>query len=319
MIDETVQLPIIKVTAGEGLQTDDTVVREVPVTIYFNGEEIVTVLCSPNQTRELAIGFLISEGFILERKDLYSIGHHCEENIIRVEGKARPAQKVAMNKRVISACCGKSRASFNFENDASLVKVQQSPVQITLDEATYYAKYLDEHSTLFKQTGGTHNGGVGCAKEVRYVCHDIGRHNVLDKLLGRAYLLNLDLSGHVLFFSGRVSSEILLKVAKMNIPILVARSAPSDLALALAADLNITVVGFARGERLNIYTCPERIVLPRQRGMSETSRPEARPTELSPEREMAETGVRGVAAAYRPVVGEGTSLERRGLAFRSAG
>lgn len=262
MIDETVKLPVIKVKGREKSQVEDSVVREIPITIFFNKEEIATVLCSPSQVRELTIGFLSSEGFIRERNDLYSIGHQCEANIIRVEGKSRPAQKLAMNKRVMSACCGKSRASFNFENDASLVRVQQSTVRITLEEAIDYANYLDQHSALFQETGGIHNGGVGQRGEVRFTCHDIGRHNVLDKLLGRAYLLNLDLADHVLFFSGRISSEILLKVAKMNIPILVARSAPTDLALALATDLNITVIGFARGDRLNIYTCPERIKLP---------------------------------------------------------
>lgn len=318
MIEETVKLPVIKVVAGDSRQTDDTVVREIPITIYFNGEEIVTVLCSPNQTRELAIGFLISEGFILERNDLYSIGHHCEGNIIRVEGKPRPAQKATMNKRVMSACCGKSRASFNFENDASLVKVQQSSLQITFDEAAFYANYLEEHSALFRQTGGTHNGGVGCAKEVRYICHDIGRHNVLDKLLGRAYLLNIDLSDHVLFFSGRVSSEILLKVAKMNIPILVARSAPSDLALALAADLNITVIGFARGERLNIYTCPERVAIPRRSETTGKDWPEERPAEVFCEQERVKTGLRGAAVTHRAVAGEGPSIANRGVPLSSA-
>jgi FdhD protein len=261
MIDETIKLPVIKIRGEKRWQVEDTVVREVPITIYFNKEEIVTILCSPSQIKELTIGFLISEGFVRERSDLYTIGHHCEENIIRVEGRPRPAQKSAMNRRVMSACCGKSRASFNFENDAELVRVQESRSRIALDEAVYYANYLEENSSLFKETGGLHNGGIGHAGEVRYVCHDIGRHNVLDKLLGRAYLLDLDLSGHVLFFSGRVSSEILLKVAKMNIPILVARSAPTDLALALAEDLNITVIGFARGDKLNIYTRPERIEL----------------------------------------------------------
>lgn len=262
MIDETVVLPIIKVSGRNHLQTEDVVVREIPMTLYFNKEEIVTVLCSPSQVKELMIGFLIAEGFVRDRDDIYSIGHHCEDNIIRVEGRSRPSQKEAMSRRVMSACCGKSRASFNFENDASLVKAQVSCMKVDLDEVVYYANYLDQHSTLFKETGGIHNGGVGYKGEVLYTCYDIGRHNVLDKILGRAYLLNLDLADHVLFFSGRVSSEILLKIAKMNIPILVARSAPTDLALALAEDLNITVVGFARGNNLNIYTRPKRIVLP---------------------------------------------------------
>jgi FdhD protein len=162
----------------------------------------------------------------------------------------------------MSSCCGKSRISFNFENDGSLVKVQESRVRITLDEALYYANYLDQNSTIFKETGGTHNGGVGCSGKVSYTCYDIGRHNVLDKIMGQAVLQNLDLSHHVLFFSGRVSSEILIKVAKMNISVLVARSAPTDMTIALAEDLNITVIGFARGNRLNIYSCSERIRLP---------------------------------------------------------
>ena len=261
MIDETVNLPIIKVSEGENKHAEDTVVRETPITIFYNREEIVTVLCSPNQIREMAVGFLISEGFIRERNDLYLVGHGCEDNVIRIEGKPRPAQKAAMNKRVMSACCGKSRAAFNFENDGELVKVQKSRLRISQSEAVFYANYLEENSALFKETGGIHNGGVGYRGEVRHTCYDIGRHNVLDKLLGRAYLLNQDLSDHVLFFSGRVSSEILLKVAKMNIPVLVARSAPTDLALALAEDLNITVIGFARGTRMNIYTCSERVAL----------------------------------------------------------
>jgi len=172
----------------------------------------------------------------------------------------------------MSACCGKSRVSFNFENDTSLVRVQESGAKISLEDAVYYANYLDKNFSLFRETGGVHSGGVGHSGVVRYTCYDIGRHNVLDKVLGRAYLLNQDLAGHVLFFSGRVSSEILLKVAKMNIAILVARSAPTDLALALAEDLNITVIGFARGDGLNIYTCPERIELPPRLSVVDTKK-----------------------------------------------
>ena len=262
MIADTVSLPVIKIMGMEKQLAEDVIVREVPITIYFNKEEIVTILCSPNQIRELTVGFLVSEGFITNMDDLYTIGHHCEENIIRVEGRPRSGQHEILQRRIMSSCCGKSRVSFNFENDESLIKVQESRVRITMDEALYYANYLDQNSTIFKETGGTHNGGVGCSGSVSFTAYDIGRHNVLDKLMGRAVLQKLDLSDHVLFFSGRVSSEILIKVAKMNIPILVARSAPTDMTIALAEDLNITVIGFARGNRLNIYTCPERIKLP---------------------------------------------------------
>ena len=262
MIDETVTLPVIKVKSRAKMLTDDTIVREVPITIYFNKEEIATVLCSPSQVRELTVGFLVSEGFIRGVEDIHALGHHCEENCIRVEGRPMPGQSGRIGRRAMSSCCGKSRISVNFDNDVSLVRVQESTTTITLDEAVYYANYLEDNSPLFRETGGIHNGGVGRGGEVCFTCYDIGRHNVLDKIFGRAVLQGLDLSDHVLFFSGRISSEILLKVAKMNIPILVSRSAPTDMALALAEDLNITVAGFARGDRMNIYTCPERIKLP---------------------------------------------------------
>jgi FdhD protein len=262
MIADTVKLPVIKIMGAEKQLAEDVIVREVPITIFFNKEEIVTILCSPSQIRELTVGFLVSEGFITNRDDLYTIGHHCEENVIRVEGRARQGQQGILSRRVISSCCGKNRVSYNFENDASLIRVQDSKVRITLNDAIYYANYLEQNSTIFRETGGTHNGGVGCDGRVSYTCYDIGRHNVLDKLMGMAILEKKDLSDHVLFFSGRVSSEILIKVAKMNIPVLIARSAPTDMTIALAEDLNITVIGFARDNRLNIYTCSERVRLP---------------------------------------------------------
>ena len=271
MIDDTVALPVVKVSGGAQNHVEDTVVREVPLTIHYNKEEVATILCSPGQMKELTLGFLASEGFFSHLDDIHTLGHDCVNNLMRVEGKPCPDQRNAMNRRVMSACCGKSRASFNFENDVSLVRVQKSSMCITLDEAFYYVNYLEQHSTLFRETGGLHNGGIGRHGEVLYLAHDIGRHNVLDKLLGRSYLLNIDLSDHVLFYSGRVSSEILLKVAKMNIPILIARSAPTDLALTLAEDLGIAVIGFARDDRLNIYTCPGRIDLGAPRARNEAA------------------------------------------------
>lgn len=258
-MNEIKSFAILKAQGQLVTATNDIVVSEIPLTVYFNEEEIVTLLCSPAQIEELTLGFLLTEGFIKKQRDLYSLRYEPEENLIWAEGKARPLQKELMSKRFLSACCGKSRASFYFANDARLVKPQTSNMQITLPEAYTYANHLQEHLPLFQATGGIHSGGIACAGEILLTSYDIGRHNVFDKLFGSAFRAGLNLKDHVIFFSGRISSEILLKVAKMNIPILIARSAPTDLALNLARDLNITVIGFARGDRLNIYTVPERI------------------------------------------------------------
>ncbi|MHB8124735.1 MAG: formate dehydrogenase accessory sulfurtransferase FdhD [Desulfitobacteriaceae bacterium] len=262
MSKETITYTILKAQGSVVQSTEDIIVREIPLTIFYNKEEIVTILCSPSQIEELSIGFLLTEGFIRKQEDLFSLRYEPEKNLIWIEGQSRSVQKQLMSKRFLSACCGKSRSSFYFTNDASLVKPQTSSVKISLEEAYKYTEYLSTHLPLFQATGGVHSGGIAWRGNVLISSYDIGRHNVFDKLFGQAFRTGMDLTDHVIFFSGRLSSEILLKVAKMNIPIVIAKSAPTDLALNLANDLQITVVGFARLNRLNIYTHSKRIIIP---------------------------------------------------------
>ena len=260
MPNETVTYSILKANGSLLERVDDTVVREVPFTIHYNGEEIATLLCSPSQTEELVYGFLLNEGFIRVLKDVYSIRHDPSDHLVWVEGQPCILQKELMSKRFVSACCGKSRASFCFANDVLMVKPLISTHSISLQEAYGYVTFLQSHSTLFDSTGGVHSGGAGKQGNILLTSYDIGRHNVFDKLSGSAFITGLNLENHVIFFSGRVSSEILLKVAKMKVPILIARGAPTDMALSQAVALNITVIGFAREQRLNIYTCTDRII-----------------------------------------------------------
>lgn len=260
MLNETVTHSILKAKGLLLERVEDTVVREVPLTVHYNREEIATLLCSLSQTEELVLGFLLNEGFIRFPEDVYEIRYDPVDNLVWVEGKSCLLQKELMSKRYVSACCGKSRASFCFANDALMIKPLTSTVRIPLQEAYDYVKLLESHLPLFQATGGVHSGGVGYQGNVLLTSYDIGRHNVFDKLSGSAFRSGLNLENHVIFFSGRVSSEILLKVAKIKVPILIARGAPTDLALSQAAALNITVVGFAREQHLNIYTCPERII-----------------------------------------------------------
>lgn len=262
MPNETIKHRILKANGSEAQLTEDIIVRETPLTVYFNEEEIATLLCSPSQIEELALGFLLAEGFIRQPADLHGLRYDEEENLVWVTGKQRPLQSQLMSKRYLSACCGKSRPSFYFANDARLAKPQTSTLRLTLEQVYKYAHHLQTHLPLFQATGGIHSGGIASEGEILFTSYDIGRHNVFDKLYGSAFQAGVDLTDHVIFFSGRISSEILLKVAKMNVPILIARSAPTDLTLDLAEQLNITVGGFARENRVNIYTCPERIIIP---------------------------------------------------------
>lgn len=259
MPKETVTRSILKAKGLVLERVEDEVVREVPLTIHYNGEEIATLLCSPYQTEALVYGFLLNEGFIRVPTDVHQIRHDPNDHLVWVEGTPCVLQKELMSKRFVSACCGKSRASFCFANDVLMVTPLTSTYSIPLSEAYTYIKFLQSNSTLFDSTGGVHSGGIGSQGEIVLTSYDIGRHNVFDKLSGSAFHTGLYLDNHVAFFSGRVSSEILLKVAKMRLPILIARGAPTDMALSQATALNITVIGFAREQRLNIYTCHDRI------------------------------------------------------------
>jgi FdhD protein len=121
-------------------------------------------------------------------------------------------------------------------------------------------KSLQNGSVIFQQTGGVHNATLCSESKIIVARSDIGRHNALDKLYGYCLLQQIPVRDKIIAFSGRVSSEVLLKVSKIGVGILLSKSAPTDLALQLAEDLNITVVGFIRGNKLNVYTHPEHIL-----------------------------------------------------------
>jgi FdhD protein len=120
---------------------------------------------------------------------------------------------------------------------------------------------LEERSQTFRHTGGVHSAALASRSSLLLMFEDIGRHNAVDKVLGRAFLDELVREDKCLALSGRIASEILIKAVRSHIPVLLSRSAPTDLTLSLAEEFNITIVGFARGQNLNIYTHPERILI----------------------------------------------------------
>lgn len=246
-------LPVTRYRKGAFAGGTDSVVRESPVTLFLNDREFVTLVCSPGSLEELAVGFLCSEGILKERGDLKGISINAEEGLIWVETAGEAAAEETFLKRFITTCCGRGRASFYFINDARGAAPVASSLRVTPEEIFHLSGELEKSSQLFRETGGAH-GAALCARD-RLVCfyEDIGRHNAVDKIFGRCFMDGVDFSDKILLISGRISSEILIKVARMGTPVIVSRAAPTDLAVSLAGELGITVVGFAREERLNIY------------------------------------------------------------------
>ncbi|MFZ5645173.1 MAG: formate dehydrogenase accessory sulfurtransferase FdhD [Bacillota bacterium] len=251
----------IKLYKGRNSETrDDFVVREVPYTIFLNDEELVTLVCTPEGMEELTAGFLFSEGILLQPGDLKSITINNDEGLIWAETVSPTPRTENFLKRYITTCCGKGRASFYFVNDAKDLKpVETGSFKIDIESVTALSSILEEKASLFKITGGTHGAALFGSTEIIKHYEDIGRHNAVDKIVGHCFLRGIPLFDKIIVISGRVSSEILIKTARMGIPLVISRSAPTDLALQMAERLGVTLAGFARGNRVNIYTHPERI------------------------------------------------------------
>ncbi|WP_430786321.1 formate dehydrogenase accessory sulfurtransferase FdhD [Virgibacillus flavescens] len=237
---------------------EDLVAREFALTVFINGEQYATIVCTPVDLKEMVLGFLASEGIIRKYDDIKSIavddnkGFAYAETTFNVSFSDR-------TERWIGSCCGKSR-EFYLKQDVKSAKTISTKLQLNTREIFKLMSQFDEASEVFNLTGGVHQAGLASNHTIKRTFIDIGRHNALDKLFGYIILNKLHARNYCILFSGRISSEVILKVSKIGSGILLAKSAPTDLALKLAEDLQVTAVGFIRNDRLNVYTHGNRII-----------------------------------------------------------
>lgn len=234
-------------------------VSEVPLTVYLNDTELATLICSPGHYQELAAGFLISEGLVQDVAEIREISSHDEDGLVWVKTSGPVPQTENFLRRQIASCCGKGRALLYFVNDARQVQPVHSDTRFAVGHLLTLMDQLEERSRTFRQTGGVHCAALGDQENLLVMHEDIGRHNAVDKVFGDAFLNRTDFADKCLLLSGRISSEILIKAARRGIGVVVSRKAPTLLTVDLAAELDLTVVGFARGQRLCIYSHAERI------------------------------------------------------------
>ncbi|GAB5046588.1 formate dehydrogenase accessory sulfurtransferase FdhD [Thermodesulfovibrio sp. TK110] len=245
---------IVRVKQDEALEIDDAVAVEKKIKVYVNDEEIVSLSASPVQIKELVIGFLMTEDILK--------GDWCPEKIIIEEdGKEFIARvelegHVSLNGKTITSGC-MSSVSFLSDVKGSIddnLKIRQNTLFRLFKE-------FQERSNLYRTTGCIHAAALADDREILFIAEDVGRHNAVDKVIGWALLNRVNFKGKIMLVSGRISSEMALKTAKWKIPIIVSRTAPTSLAVEMAQKANLTVIGFLRGNRFNIYSHPERIAL----------------------------------------------------------
>ncbi|MFC3884887.1 formate dehydrogenase accessory sulfurtransferase FdhD [Bacillus songklensis] len=252
---------ILRFENGHMNPVEDTIVTEHPVTIKINEQEFATMVCTPEYIEDMVVGFLASEGVIRKYEDIEEIWVQEKEGFAHVKTKGiNPYYQNFQSKRYITSCCGMSRQGFVFVNDAMTAKTMEDVhVTLSVQDCFRLMKEMQSSATTFQATGGVHNAALCDANGIVLSRMDIGRHNALDKIYGHCLKHDISIRDKVIVFSGRISSEILLKVAKIGCEVVLSKSAPTELALQLAEQLGITTVGFIRNDSLNVYTRPERI------------------------------------------------------------
>ncbi len=259
MDNETEKFPILKLSEKGRNSIEDVVAKEFPLTIILNDQELVTLLCSPGNLRYLAVGFLFSEGFLKSKDEIKKVIADDRIGVVRVEteGGVELARDVLF-KRLVTSGCGRGASFYSAADAQGRVKVE-SWIEISTLEVLNLVSEFQHRSQIYRATGGVHSAALCDTRDILVFSEDVGRHNAIDKIFGECILKDIATDDHIIITSGRISSEILLKVAKRNVPIIVSKSAPTNLGVRLAADLGVTLVGFVRGKRMNVYTHDWRI------------------------------------------------------------
>lgn len=243
-------IPCTKVDGERSETSPHEVIEEVPLALFVNGRHAMTAMMSPVQLEEFVTGYLFTEQIIKGVDEIESI--KIEKN--RMSVITRNLFKVLGPKKTLLSGCG---GSTSFIDTEKLPKITSGYI-VTPQEIWNSAKAI-LNSELHRTTGGIHVVALLDKEEVLAISEDIGRHNALDRVIGYGLRKGLDFSRTYVIVSGRISSEMVRKCLIANIPIIVSRGATTTLAVEIAEKTGITVVGFARGGKMNIYSHPEHI------------------------------------------------------------
>ena len=237
------------------VRTSVHVPSEARLTVFVNLQELVTIQCTPAKLNFLVIGFLYGEGIISGLGDVLSM-RVCEDDNTADVRLSNAGYKLPTQRTLTSGCGG--GASFSSEGK----KVESNFFVTPKEVLSLMKQLLQEQMELYQISGGLHASALADREKLLVVSEDIGRHNTLDKIQGECLMRGIPTRDRVLMSTGRVSSEMLLKAARMQTPVVVSRHSPTARAVGLARDLDIALVGYARGGRLSVYSHPERLGRP---------------------------------------------------------
>ncbi len=248
------EVSCVRYSGGNPTAEPAHVARESPVTVYVNGRELATLLCTPVKLNFLALGYLFSEGLIDSKMDVASM-RVCDDELEVDVRLVRQDVELPEPRTLTSGCGGGAR------KPGKPVKALGLDFQMSLipEQITNAMKGLLAAAETHREYGGMHTSAIGNGHELVLVSEDIGRHNTLDKIIGQCMMKGISTRDCLLVSTGRISSEMVLKAARMEAPVVISRGAVTGRTISLATELGITVIGYARGERFTVYTHQHRV------------------------------------------------------------
>ena len=234
---------------------------ESPLTIRVDDREIVTVMTMGTHPRELVLGFIRNQGLIKDIADVESVNINWETETasIRVKpGKGLNGIRESLSKRTITSGCGGGTLFAQnmdelYELKLPALKIRQSTIYALLNK-------LKDHNSIYRQAGSVHGCGLCNADSVLFFYEDVGRHNAADTIAGRMWLDGITGGDKILYTTGRLTSEIVIKAAMMGIPALLSRSGVTKMGLELAQDLSLTLIARARAKKFFVYNAEENVI-----------------------------------------------------------
>lgn len=249
---------IDKLIENEATEVEDVTIEEARLSLYLNGEKAISMMTIPKDQEAHAIGFLMSENVISSIDDVIEI--KLSEDGLRVDVSANineDSLKHLYKEKTLTSGCG---GGVTGTADSELV-IPFNQTAFKVEPQTIYdeVKIFYKESELYNLTGCVHKAMIYLLDGTTVTAEDIGRHNAIDKAIGKCKLQRLDTTKSILFVSGRLSSEMVTKAVMHRIPVVVSRTAPTYLGVQTAHKHGITLIGFARGRKLNLYTHSGRI------------------------------------------------------------
>ncbi|MFN2273556.1 MAG: formate dehydrogenase accessory sulfurtransferase FdhD [Anaerolineales bacterium] len=229
------------------------VIEEAFVTLYLNGHELVTIMGTPLNLEAFGLGFLFNEGLIETLDDIDHV--HVSLASCCVDIWTRHAVDVPKHQIVTSGCGG----GITFDNPQLRLEPVESTMRLDPKQLYQLFNMLQGPDSLYARARGVHTTGLTDGNQILAFAEDVGRHNTIDKIAGICLQEGIEARDRVLLTTGRVSSEMLRKAARMGCPVIASRNSPTSLSIELAKTLHITLIGYVRRASMRVYTRPERM------------------------------------------------------------